>query len=78
MFELSPFVGLVHVAAAPAPLLCSTCPAAPAGDTLLPASLTERLTPEAAKPKRDDEELDASKVFAKLSALKGHTDDDDE
>ncbi len=53
-------------------------PAAPAGDTLLPASLTERLTPEAARPKRDDEELDASKVFAKLSALKGRTDDDDE
>jgi hypothetical protein len=53
-------------------------PAAPVGDTLLPASLTERLTPEAAKPKREDEELDASKVFAKLSALKGRTEDDEE
>ncbi|HHZ09012.1 MAG TPA: DUF1013 domain-containing protein [Rhizobiales bacterium] len=53
-------------------------PAAPAGDTLLPASLTERLTPEAAKPKREDEELDASKVFAKLSALKGRIEDDEE
>jgi hypothetical protein len=40
------------------------------GDTLLPASVTERLvvTPPAAK--KDDEELDADKVFAKLSSLK--------
>jgi hypothetical protein len=54
-------------------------PAAPVGDTLLPAALTERLTPEAARPKRDeDEELDASKVFAKLSALKARTEDDEE
>ena len=52
-------------------------PIAPVGDTLLPASLTERLQPEAEKPRRDDEELDASKVFAKLSALKGKTDDDE-
>ena len=45
-------------------------PAAPTGDTLLPAALTERLTPETEKPKRDeDEELDANAVFAKLSAL---------
>lgn len=51
-------------------------PAAPAGDTLLPASLTERLQPEAEKPRREDEELDASKVFAKLSALKGKTDEE--
>ncbi|MBX3569430.1 MAG: DUF1013 domain-containing protein, partial [Rhizobiaceae bacterium] len=45
--------------------------AAPAGDTLLPAALTERLTPETVKPKAsDDDELDADAVFAKLSALK--------
>lgn len=52
--------------------------AAPVGDTLLPAALTERLTPEEAKPRSEDEELDASKVFAKLTALKGRTDEDDE
>jgi hypothetical protein len=46
-------------------------PAAPAGDTLLPASVTERLTPETATPKKDEEkELDANAVFAKLSSLK--------
>jgi len=53
-------------------------PAAPVGDTLLPAALTERLTPEEAKPRSEDDELDASKVFAKLTALKGRTDEDDE
>ncbi|HTV69539.1 MAG TPA: DUF1013 domain-containing protein [Rhizobiaceae bacterium] len=46
-------------------------PAAPAGDTLLPASVTERLTPETQAPKKDEEkELDANAVFAKLSSLK--------
>ncbi len=46
--------------------------AAPVGDTLLPASLTERLPVADNKPaaRGDDEELDANKVFAKLSALK--------
>ena len=44
--------------------------AAPAGDTLLPASLTERLQPETPKEKDEDAELDANAVFAKLSALK--------
>jgi hypothetical protein len=44
---------------------------APTGDTLLPAALTERLQPEQPKPKEEDAELDADKVFAKLSALKG-------
>ena len=53
-------------------------PAAPVGDTLLPAALTERLVPEAEKPRRDDEELDANAVFAKLSALKSKREDDDE
>jgi uncharacterized protein len=43
---------------------------APAGDTLLPAALTERLQPAAPKAKDEDAELDADKVFAKLSALK--------
>ncbi|AWC21988.1 DUF1013 domain-containing protein [Aminobacter sp. P9b] len=51
---------------------------APTGDTLLPASLTERLTPEQASPKDEDKELDANAVFAKLSALKSKTPDEDE
>ncbi len=46
------------------------------GDTLLPASLTERLVPEDEKPQ--DEELDASAVFAKLSALKSKDVEEDE
>jgi hypothetical protein len=50
-------------------------PAAPVGDTLLPASQTEAMEPEASQgqPAPADEaedELDASKVFAKLSSLK--------
>lgn len=53
-------------------------PEAPAGDTLLPASVTERLTPPQPKPVDEDAELDADKVFAKLSSLKGKTDDDEE
>ncbi|AMS40437.1 MULTISPECIES: DUF1013 domain-containing protein [Aminobacter] len=52
--------------------------AAPVGDTLLPASLTERLTPEQAAPKDEDKELDANAVFAKLSALRSKTPDEDE
>ncbi|GAA4121782.1 DUF1013 domain-containing protein [Aminobacter aganoensis] len=51
---------------------------APTGDTLLPASLTERLTPEQASPQDEDKELDANAVFAKLSALKSKTPDEDE
>ena len=51
-------------------------PAAPVGDTLLPAALTERLQPEQPKPKQDDDELDADAVFAKLSALKGKSEED--
>ncbi|MBK8456467.1 MAG: DUF1013 domain-containing protein [Phyllobacteriaceae bacterium] len=50
---------------------------APPTDTLLPASITERITPE----QRDDEEdrqLDASKVFAKLSSLKRKPEDDED
>ncbi len=45
------------------------------GDTLLPAATTQNLAHEA---NRDDQELDASKVFAKLSALKGNAEDDDQ
>jgi uncharacterized protein len=43
---------------------------APVGDTLLPASLTERLTPEPEKKQDVEKELDADAVFAKLSSLK--------
>jgi len=43
-------------------------PVQPAGDTLLPAALTERMTPKVEKG--EDEELDANAVFAKLSTLK--------
>lgn len=52
-------------------------PAAPVGDTLLPAALTERMPLQQA-PKEEDEELDASKVFAKLSSLKRQDADEDE
>ena len=58
------------------------------GDTLLPASATENLETNdlsvfadmASKPAREEEEeLDADKVFAKLSSLKGkHNDEDDD
>lgn len=51
---------------------------APTGDTLLPASLTERLTPQQAAPKDEDKELDANAVFAKLTALRSKTPDEDE
>jgi hypothetical protein len=53
-------------------------PAAPVGDTLLPASMTERLTPETQKPKDEDKELDADAVFAKLTALKSKDKEEDE
>jgi uncharacterized protein len=43
------------------------------GDTLLPAATTQNLGP-AVHP--DDEVLDAGKVFAKLSALKGNVEED--
>ena len=48
----------------------------PAGDTLLPAALTERLPAETAKPRDEDRELDADAVFAKLSSLKSKTPDE--
>ena len=53
-------------------------PSAPTGDTLLPAAMTERLTPEAEKPRDEDQELDANAIFAKLSALKSSTPDTDD
>lgn len=53
-------------------------PVAPVGDTLLPASVTERLVPPTEKPRDEDEELDASAVFAKLSALKSTKSEEDD
>jgi hypothetical protein len=52
--------------------------AAPTGDTLLPAAMTERLSPEAATERDEEEELDANAVFAKLSSLKGNVEEDEE
>ena len=45
------------------------------GDTLLPAATTQNLPSRAAD---EDQELDADKVFAKLSALKGRKDEDED
>ncbi len=53
-------------------------PAAPVGDTLLPASMTESLEVRDERASRDDDELDADAVFAKLSSLKSTPRDDDE
>lgn len=53
-------------------------PAAPIGDTLLPASMTESLEVRDERASRDDDELDADAVFAKLSSLKSTARDDDE
>ncbi|MCO6051348.1 DUF1013 domain-containing protein [Mesorhizobium sp. RP14(2022)] len=53
-------------------------PTAVTGDTLLPATLTERMTPSEVDRDRDDEELSAESVFAKLTALKGRSEEDDE
>ena len=43
------------------------------GDTLLPAATTQNLP---SREVDEDQELDADKVFAKLSALKGRVQDD--
>ena len=52
-------------------------PAAPAGDTLLPASATESL--DVNRSARDaDDELDADAVFAKLSSLKSSAPQDED
>jgi hypothetical protein len=55
-------------------------PAAPVGDTLLPAALTERLPAETQKPRERDEEkeLDPNAVFAKLSSLKSKNPEPDD
>ena len=45
------------------------------GDTLLPAATTEVLTASQVT-REEDEQLDADKVFAKLSALRGRVDED--
>jgi hypothetical protein len=49
-------------------------PAAAAGDTLLPASVTESLDVR----DKDEDELDADAVFAKLSSLKSNAPEEDE
>ncbi len=58
-------------------------PAQPTGDTLLPASETERMPvgeeqAAHAASSRDEDELDADAVFAKLSSLKSDRKDEDE
>lgn len=53
-------------------------PQAPAGDTLLPASMTESLSVEEKATRDEDAELDADAVFAKLSSLKGRPRDEDD
>ncbi len=49
----------------------------PVGDTLLPASLTERLVPQVDTKADEEKELDANAVFAKLSSLKSKNPDQD-
>lgn len=51
---------------------------APMGDTLLPASMTERLDPNAQAEADEDKELDANAVFAKLSSLKSKPEDEED
>ncbi|TKT75415.1 DUF1013 domain-containing protein [Aquamicrobium sp. LC103] len=53
-------------------------PAAPTGDTLLPASVTERLEVEEDDQPKEERELDADAVFAKLSSLRSTKSDEDE
>lgn len=52
--------------------------AAPTGDTLLPASMTESLEVRDERAEKEEGELDADAVFAKLSSLKSTPRDDDE
>jgi hypothetical protein len=51
-------------------------PVVESDSTLLPASATENFDYRDEKP--EEEELDADKVFAKLSSLKGSNTDEDE
>ncbi|WP_309082706.1 DUF1013 domain-containing protein [Chelativorans sp.] len=54
-------------------------PAAPAGDTLLPASQTEKLpVDDIDREEPEEKELDADAVFAKLSSLRSKRDDQEE
>lgn len=46
------------------------------GATLLPASATENLVVPEAPKEEEEQELDAAKVFAKLSSLKGPSEDE--
>ncbi|WEX09837.1 DUF1013 domain-containing protein [Chelativorans sp. AA-79] len=51
----------------------------PAGDTLLPASQTEKMPFEETRQEEPEEkELDADAVFAKLSSLRSKSDEDEE
>ena len=52
-------------------------PVAPVGDTLLPAAVTEQM-PVDEERRKDDDELDADAVFAKLSSLKSDRPQDEE
>lgn len=52
-------------------------PAAPVGDTLLPASMTERLPGDLEKKREEEKELSAESVFAKLTALKSRPDEEE-
>ena len=52
-------------------------PVAPVGDTLLPAAVTEQM-PVDDERRKDDDELDADAVFAKLSSLKSDRPQDHE
>ena len=52
--------------------------AAPTGDTLLPASMTESLEVRDERAEKEEGELDADAVFAKLSSLKSTPRDEDE
>ena len=52
-------------------------PVAPVGDTLLPAAVTEQMSVDEER-RKDDDELDADAVFAKLSSLKSDRPQDEE
>lgn len=54
-------------------------PVAPTGDTLLPASMTERLPGDLEKrrEREEEKELSAESVFAKLTALKSRPDEEE-
>ncbi|WP_028035584.1 DUF1013 domain-containing protein [Chelativorans sp. J32] len=54
-------------------------PPSPAGDTLLPATETEKMAvDDAQREEPEEKELDADAVFAKLSSLRSRRDEDEE